>query len=44
MAAKIVGDQVVEPVESARALDLVAALEEIVRAAERTHERSRQRP
>ncbi|MEU0597494.1 Ku protein [Streptomyces sp. NPDC006393] len=38
--AKITGGQLIEPVEPAPVLDLMAALEKSVRAAERTHGRS----
>ncbi|MGW0886217.1 non-homologous end joining protein Ku [Streptomyces sp. NPDC002671] len=42
--AKITGGELVEPAQPAPALDLMAALEASVRAAERAHESSRPRP
>ncbi|MFJ3310299.1 hypothetical protein ACIPSA_46370 [Streptomyces sp. NPDC086549] len=42
--AKITGSELVEPAEPAPALDLMAALQESVRAAERAHERPPARP
>ncbi|MGW0886373.1 hypothetical protein [Streptomyces sp. NPDC002671] len=44
MDAKITGGERVEPAQAAPALDLIAALEASVRAAERMHQSSRPRP